>query len=283
MKSVKIKSVKKIKIQQDRYDLEVDNNHNYFANNILVHNCRALAHINKDGAKLISRQMKEFSGLDHITKELATLYKKHGEIILDGELFSKDLTFQQITSLGRKSVNVSSESERLQLWVYDMVDLQSTFHKRYIDWSYITNGLTNVRQVPTFIVKSEEDIFAKHKQFVKDGWEGTMVRNLNSLYKLNARSDDLLKLKDFLDEEFKIVGFKSGKGKYEKVPTFELITLAGVTFEAVPKGTEEEREQYLKDAKSYIGKFATVRFFEWTTSENKAPRFPVIVDMSREV
>ena len=37
----KIKSIKKITSTSKRYDIEVKKNHNFFANNILVHNCSA--------------------------------------------------------------------------------------------------------------------------------------------------------------------------------------------------------------------------------------------------
>lgn len=39
MKVEKIKSIKKIINNSKRYDIEVEKNHNFFANNILVHNC----------------------------------------------------------------------------------------------------------------------------------------------------------------------------------------------------------------------------------------------------
>jgi len=42
MKEIKIKTIKKINdFQSKRYDLTVAGNHNYFANNILIHNCNA--------------------------------------------------------------------------------------------------------------------------------------------------------------------------------------------------------------------------------------------------
>jgi DNA ligase-1 len=243
---------------------------------------RCLAHITEDGVKLISRTMKEYVGLDHIANELAPLYKKHGEIILDGELFNKDISFQEIMSLVRKTENLSTESCKIQYWVYDTVDLKSTFHQRYINWSNIIAGLTNVRPTPTFIVKTESEVLEKHRQFIKEGWEGTMVRNLDSLYKLNSRSSDLLKLKDFNDDEFKVIGYKAGTGKFKNVPTFQMVTAAGHEFEGVPKGTEEQRKQYLDNGRNYIGKLATVRFFGYTTTDNPVPRFPIIVDLDRK-
>lgn len=42
MKLMKIKSIKKINHDSKRYDLEVEDNHNFFANNILVHNCTTM-------------------------------------------------------------------------------------------------------------------------------------------------------------------------------------------------------------------------------------------------
>lgn len=39
MKNIKIKSIKKIEHESKRYDISVKDNNNFFANNILVHNC----------------------------------------------------------------------------------------------------------------------------------------------------------------------------------------------------------------------------------------------------
>jgi ATP-dependent DNA ligase len=243
---------------------------------------RMLAIVTKDGCKLMSRQMKEYFGLDHISQELAPLHKKYGDFILDGEAFSKDLSFQEIMSLVRKTKTASPKSKEVQYWVYDMVS-DDIFSQRIVTAHNIISRLKTCVQVPTFNVKSEEDIISRHAKFVKEGYEGTMVRNLSSHYKINSRSSDLLKLKEFIDEEFEIIGFKSGKGKYENVPTFELKLNNGVgNFEAVPIGTEEQRAEYLKNGLSYIGKLATVRFFEYTTSDPPRPRFPVIYDLGRD-
>ena len=67
---------------------------------------------------------------------------------------------------------------------------------------------------------------------------------------------------------------ESGKGKFENVPIF-LLHCVGGDFEAVPKGDQGLREEYLKNAESYIGSVATVRFFEYTA--DGIPRFPVLV------
>ena len=241
---------------------------------------RCLAHITKDGVKLVSRSLKEYQGLDHICQELAPLYSKYGNVVLDGELFSKSINFQEIMSLVRKTKNLSDQSSQIELWVYDMVS-DKPFEERLKDWTEITEGLTYAKQVPTHIIQSEDEIVVYHKKFTDEGYEGAMIRNLNSPYKINSRSSDLLKYKSFIDSEFKIVGYEFGVGKFENVPTFHLVTKEGYHFKAVPTGTEEQRAFYLSNAKNYLGNWATVRFFEYTTTEYPVPRFPVIVDLDR--
>lgn len=245
--------------------------------------CRVLAYIYRDSVRLVSRQGKEFVGLDHITDELkrSNIYKKHGAVILDGELFTKELNFQEIKSLVKKTVNLTEKSSKVQMWVYDYIH-EKPYHERYIDFSYMISGMKNVVETPTFIVKTEKEIDFYHKKFTKDGFEGTMVRNIGGQYKINSRSSDLLKYKDFIDDEFEIISYKVGKGKYSEVPTFKLKTKSGSEFEAVPIGTQAERAEYLKNAKNYIGTLATVKFFEYTSGASPVPRFPVIIEMDRQ-
>ena len=68
---------------------------------------------------------------------------------------------------------------------------------------------------------------------------------------------------------------ESGKGKFENVPIF-VLHCPGGDFEAVPKGDQALREDYLRNAESYIGQKATIRFFEYTA--DGIPRFPVLID-----
>ncbi|MFK5282456.1 hypothetical protein ACI3PL_23135, partial [Lacticaseibacillus paracasei] len=60
----------------------------------------------------------------------------------------------------------------------------------------LVSGLASTEVVPWFITKSQEDIEIKHVKFIEQGFEGSMIRNLNSLYQKNKRSYDLLKHKN---------------------------------------------------------------------------------------
>jgi DNA ligase-1 len=216
-----------------------------------------------------SRTGTIFTGLDHITKE----YAEFEDVVVDGELYSSTLTFEQISSVVRKGDVNDPRMQSIFFFAFDLIN-NDPYHTRVVNLEYLVMGFNHTKVVPWFIIKSEDEIQPKHIEFIEQGYEGTMIRNLHSLYQKNKRSYDLLKKKDFLDNEFEVIGYKAGKGKFENVPTF-LLRCDGGEFEAVPKGDQSLREDYLRDAESYIGTLATVRFFEYTA--DGIPRFPVLV------
>jgi len=232
---------------------------------------RLIVEIKNGQIKCVSRTGKELFNLEHITDELLKLGK---DIVLDGELYSNDLTFEEIVSIVRKTKTRDLRMSKIYFYAFDIIN-NNTYHSRVIELDYLVMGLSNTKVVPWKIIKSEAELFSAHKKYVNNGYEGTMIRNLSSLYQPNKRSYDLLKLKEFQDNEFEIIGWKTGKGKSSSIPTFLLVTGEKKTFEAVPKGTEEERGNYLAEADNYIGKFATIRFFEYTA--DGIPRFPVLI------
>lgn len=245
---------------------------------IKIDGIRVIINIENGVAKCTSRTGTEIVNLDHITEPLLALGQ---DITLDGELYSDELSFNEIVSVVRKTKSKDERMYKIFFYAFDIVD-DSTYHERVVALDLLLVGLKNSKIVPWKIMKTEEDLFRFHKENVKNGQEGTMIRNLASLYQPNKRSYDLLKLKNFDDKEFEIIGYKAGVGKFKDVPTFELKTEEGFTFEAVPTGTEADRLEYLKNADTYIGKFATVKFFGYTGTKTSVPRFPIIVNMNRE-
>jgi DNA ligase-1 len=120
---------------------------------------------------------------------------------------------------------------------------------------------------------SEATIEEMHDSLVAQGYEGAIIRLVNGLYRFGYRSDTLLKFKRFQDEEFLVVAWGVGKGKFENVPIFRCQTADGKEFDVAPEGTEEERQEMLGNAHNIVGKLLTVRFFNWT--DDGVPRFPV--------
>lgn len=232
---------------------------------------RGILHITNGQAKLLSRTSTEINGFAHITDEWVKLGK---DIIVDGELYSDTLSFQEITSIVRKSKSTDPRCGQIEFHVFDLISSEP-HHQRVITLSHLASGMKHTKVIPWFIVSDEAAMLKKHDEFVASGLEGTMVRNLSSPYEVNKRSYNLLKYKDFDDAEFEIIGHTVGVGKFAEVPTFNLVTSTGQPFEAVPKGTEAIRRQYLADAESLYGRLATIRYFGFT--DDGSPRFPVMI------
>jgi DNA ligase-1 len=92
----------------------------------------------------------------------------------------------------------------------------------------------------------------------------------------NKRSKFLLKRKEFVDDEFKILEITEGKGNRSGMfGRARLVTSSGIEFEANARGNEQFYIDLLKNKKNYIGEMATVRYQNMTPDGK--PRFGVIV------
>jgi ATP-dependent DNA ligase len=179
----------------------------------------------------------------------------------------------------------NDNTPHLKYYVYDILDENRSFKDRYesLKWLFSVNKYSNVELVQTHICKSEGDIWKWHKFFTDEGYEGSIIRDLNAKYKVNRRVDELLKLKDFTDAEFEIVDIiPAGGGSSADVGKFVCKTDSGDLFESTATGTEEERREYLKNKHDYIGKFAKVKYREMSGLNNVPFHSNVLEILSRE-
>jgi DNA ligase-1 len=127
-----------------------------------------------------------------------------------------------------------------------------------------------IKLVETKLVSSEEEMKTYHKAYVNAGFEGTMIRNRNGMYKFNHRSADLQKYKDMLDSEFTIVDTIPDKDGFVN---FVLAGDAG-TFKCVLVGDKEANtEKYLGNT-DIIGKKMTVQY-QKLYKDSRLPQFPI--------
>jgi ATP-dependent DNA ligase len=249
---------------------------------------RCLAYLDgKGNVVLESRTGKSFYHLDHIRNELKTFFSMikivspDSKFYFDGELYSHVLPFEKITGICRRETltleEELKESVLIRYYVYDCFDLShldQTNEQRFDILKKLFSDISTKYIVlsPTEKVGSEKEMLKWHKKYIEDGYEGIMIRNLAGLYKIKGRSKDLQKYKTFVDEEFKVIGYHSEEGAAGGV-VWECITKDGKEFSVRPRGTVEERQQFLENADDYIGKKLTVIFQEY--SEDGVPRFPV--------
>lgn len=123
-----------------------------------------------------------------------------------------------------------------------------------------------------------EDFESVHDSLVSESFEGMMLRSIDSKYVPHHRSENLLKFKKFQDEEFEILRIETiltGKDKDTAMFICKAPNSTKGEFEAASLGTLEYRKQLYIDKDQYVGKMATVKFFEYT--KDNIPRFPRVV------
>jgi DNA ligase-1 len=221
--------------------------------------------------------------IPHIEESLKPFFEANPGAMLDGELYNHDLrhNFNKISSLIRKKKptadQLAESKEKVFFYVYDApkigdLDENAPYQFRYdlielIDSPY-------VRIVENINVTSHNDVIEYHDLFVEDGYEGAIVRKLNSPYK-NGRSNDLLKYKAFDDDEFTLLDIREGKGNKKGIAAHaDCITVDGKKFTANISGTEEYRKDLLENRELLIGEDVTIRYFRLTP--DGIPRFPYL-------
>ena len=239
---------------------------------------RCLARLNSDGTvTLLSRKGKEYPHLNHIKADVAA-NNSDTNLVLDGELYSDTLTFQELVGLVKRVTLKPGNYEQMlevSLRVYDCVELnnEADFTDRYQTITNLTDGAEYLSLVENVGVSTESEIHAAQAQFVEEGYEGAMVRNLTGAYAIGKRSANLQKVKTFLDGEYPIVGFTQGTGGETGCVMWECQTPDGQTFTVRPRGTQEDRKVLFQNGSDYVGQQLTVRYQELT--DGGVPRFPV--------
>ncbi len=236
-----------------------------------------LAHINNLGeTRFFSRRANEWNTLGHLFDEVKRIGIKN--IVLHGELYTHGVKFEDITS-GVKRDEASDKSGIIEYIVYDAA-IPGTYEQRLGTLSSLLkpewNKTSKIRVATTYMANTHEQIEAWHDAFVKDGYEGAILRNPQGVYVKDKRSFDLLKYKKFKDGEFEIVGVKeNNKGIWAGTCVFVLKTKEGYEFESMPEGSKEERLALYnawKYGKIKPGMIGSIRYFRFTETEKPVPK-----------
>ena len=237
----------------------------------------------KDGeVSLWFRSGKPVKTMRHIQEALEKVMN-NGEI-WDGELYIHNNDFNKIGGSIRRDKHTDFEAvKKVEYHIYDYPrikkgekllteedgyeDRRKAFESRSIDHPLI--------DVLTESINNEKEMLKKHAAYVTVGYEGIMLRNKRSPY-VQKRSYDLLKYKEFEEDEFKIVGYEEGRGMLQNaVGSFICELPDGNTFKAKLKGKDvtELLKEYFKHPETFMGKELTVQY--QGMSKDNVPRFPI--------
>jgi len=160
-------------------------------------------------------------------------------------------------------------SPKLLYRIYDIVAPDLDYPARYeiVKKIVAASNHPQIILAPVSVVNNEDEMHPVHEEFVKEGWEGTMIRVHGHGYKAGQRHQQLLKLKDFLEEEFKVVGVVEGKGKFKGAAIFVCENKNGLTFNCTPVGSMEQRQKYFEHPEQVINTWWTIRFQAYTKDD----------------
>jgi DNA ligase-1 len=247
-----------------------------------------------------------------ITEVLERNYQAHPElrgqkVVLDGELYTKDLTFDELNGILKKKTLTPAHIAMLQNVEFHLYDIYSDEHyERRIELftpfadplvlsdapltpeqlEAIEEGATEasvrdtrrVKPIETIIVEAQEEILdTLLQQFLAEGEEGAMIRALDAPYR-HKRTWDLTKYKVTETEDFRIKRFELDKrGILGKIYMYALPGMRdrkGNPIDEFKVGTKQNREilkAMLENQADYIGEMAVVEFGNYT--QYGVPRF----------
>lgn len=226
--------------------------------------------VKKEG--MFTRTGKPIISAPHIYEAWESYFVANPDLIVDGELYNHEYhdDFNKIISLAKKmkptSEDLKESREKLQLHVYDIVDEDSVFSERFARLKQMVEEIQSDSICLTYTVaaNNEEELDEQYADFVAQGYEGSIVRP-DVPYQKRKKSDNLLKRKGFMDDEFTIIRIEEGAGN--RAGTAARVFYddgKGGEFKSNVKGSFEFMAQLLKDREELIGKKATVRFLNYT-------------------
>ena len=204
------------------------------------------------------------------------------DVVLDGELYTKRKDFAG-TGIFRKKNPNNEEWKKGIFMVFDMPVINLPFEERYIYMKNLLKNIPYIKVVEHIKVKDREHMDTFHKNIVENNGEGTMLRHKDSYYE-NKRSHNLLKVKDFFDDEAIVEGMTFGDGRNSEVMGNLIIKWApqakqkykGV-FEVGSGFNDEQRKNWKKLYPK--GTVITIKY--WEINPSGKPRFPIFQNIRR--
>ena len=220
---------------------------------------------------------------------LRSFLSTHPDWVLDGELYKHGKSLQQISGAARMEKTALGCSW-IEYFVYDIMVPNATFADRYAMLNELAEYLNQehfnperewakdelrMQVVPHVFISGDnkkDQIMDLHNQYVAEGWEGCVARDVSKAYKYGGRGQEMVKFKMYQDAEFEITGISEGLRPEDMC--FTLKTEDNIEFKAKPMGSRELKEQYREDLDKLIGKMATVKYFY--LSDEGTPLQPVL-------
>ena len=241
-------------------------------------------HTSSRGATNYDAAMSEI--LQH--PSLIKMFNDNPGLMLDGEAYKHGMTLQALNSIARTQKTVVDYSV-LQFYWYDIVDLEASVEERvnlinklaseykltFDPERIFKENELRIQVVPQIKVSGWDNMMKLHNDYVEEGWEGLVIRLIDSKYGPNKRSNDMIKIKVYKQDTYKVVGIEQGLRKYDDM-VFILETEDGKSFKAKPFGDRNQKIDYTENfEKLYKNHLGDVKYFYY--SDEQIPLQPSFV------
>lgn len=228
---------------------------------------RCLMVVNFMAITFLSRSGKEYGTLNHIGQDVIDASERGLELpfILDGEIYSDELTFQEIVAAVKKQ---RPESLKLKFRAYDIINDEDQ-RQRWASTRRTVEAINSecIQLVDTYECTDEAHAKISHDNWVGQGYEGAMLRMYSGKYGQGQRSRDLLKVKEFDETEYRFIRWDKGQREEDLIAVCETDT--NQEFRAKMVGTREQKVELQKTTEGMM----TIKHFGLT--DEGLPRFPI--------
>ena len=244
--------------------------------------------------KMMSRQGKEFTGLDHILSDIQKVVDNG--IVLDGELVGKNEEGLSDSANFQKSTGIANSKDAdktsLKYVIFDTLRLEE-FQNGKSEYTYkirrqlllelketiAKHNLKNIEVVQMFYEGTDQTEIDKWLDYCEEhDYEGCMI-NLDSPYECK-RVKSLQKAKMFKDIDLRCISVNEAiTGKYKGTLGSITCKYKNGTVDVGSGFSDEQRGYYFNNPNEIVGKIITVKYKETTTNKKggESLQFPVFV------
>lgn len=257
---------------------------------------RCIAKVTPEEVKLFSRQGIPIEGLLDIEAELIEVaYRVNKSFAVDGELLVTDREnipskeqYKRTTMIVRKDGLKSGVTYN----VFDILDLDA-FENRCCEMPYYQRrqrletyflDKSYVKVLPVLYHGKDTSKIMEHMNIQRElEHEGVMI-NLADEYYQFSRTNALLKVKVMQDCDLEITGVQEGQGKFAGTLGALIVDYKGTPVGVGSGISDELRREIWANPDKYIGRVATIQYFEETHDANGklSIRFPVFKELREE-
>lgn len=245
--------------------------------------------------KLISRQGKEFTGMQHIISDLKQLGIGW---FYDGELIRKNVDYLsdgENFRIGTGIINSDAESKNeIKFVIFDYFPESEILSKQSNDKYKVRRKLLNelrknieekqlqnVEVVTMVYEGSDQSQIMKWLDYaVEQGWEGLML-NKDAVYKCK-RTTDLIKIKRFYTMDLPVVEVLEGDGRLKGTLGALVVQYKENTVNVGSGFDDETRKRFWDNRESLIGRVVEVKYKEISKDKKtglESLQFPIFVGL----